>query len=80
MDEPFGTLDHSLKNEIRSEVRRIIRTIQETQHLVTHQIDDATALADRIAVLEKGKLVQIGSSEGFTKHRAACMLLDCLER
>ena len=63
MDEPFSTLDHSLKNEIRSEVRRIIHASGKPCILVTHQIDDATALADRIAVLEKGKLVQIGSSE-----------------
>ncbi|MDG2330573.1 MAG: ABC transporter ATP-binding protein [Flavobacteriales bacterium] len=63
LDEPFSTLDHSLKNEIRSEIKDIIKTSGVSCIIVTHHIDDATSMADRIAILKDGKLIQINTSK-----------------
>ncbi|MBL4704388.1 MAG: ABC transporter ATP-binding protein [Flavobacteriales bacterium] len=61
LDEPFSTLDHSLKNEIRDEVKQIIKDAGISCIIVTHHIDDATSMADRIAILQQGKLIQLAT-------------------
>ncbi len=71
LDEPFGTLDHSLKVTIRKEVKAILEQTGKSCILVTHQIDDATAMADRIAVLKEGKLIQTGTAIELYEHPAS---------
>jgi len=63
LDEPFSTLDHSLKNEIRTEIKEIIKTSGVSCIIVTHHIDDATSMADRIAILKNGELIQMNTSK-----------------
>jgi iron(III) transport system ATP-binding protein len=60
LDEPFANLDASLRARIRSEVAEILRTAGATVVLVTHDQEEALSLADRVAVMEAGRVVQVG--------------------
>ena len=61
MDEPFSSLDKSLRRELRDETRRLVRQQGATTILVTHDTDDALAVSDRIVVLREGRVEQIGT-------------------
>jgi osmoprotectant transport system ATP-binding protein len=56
MDEPFGALDSTTREELRAEFQRIRRHLRQTVVFVTHDRDEAFALGDRVAVLEQGRL------------------------
>ena len=57
LDEPFSNLDAHLQGEIRKELNHIIRKIGITSIFVTHDMEDATSIADKIITIEKGKIV-----------------------
>jgi osmoprotectant transport system ATP-binding protein len=57
MDEPFGSLDPITRAELHREVQRIQTVVRKTIVLVTHDMGEAFALADRIGVVDEGKLV-----------------------
>lgn len=59
MDEPFSNLDTILRDQVREEVRQIIKAMGITAILVTHDTKDAFSTADKIAVMLEGKLLQI---------------------
>jgi iron(III) transport system ATP-binding protein len=59
MDEPFSNLDAMLKDQVREEIRQIIKKTGITAIFVTHDTKDALSTADRIAILHKGYLQQI---------------------
>lgn len=61
LDEPFSNLDAALRRSMREEVRRILRTAGVTGLFVTHDQEEALSLADRIAVMRLGEMVQIGT-------------------
>jgi iron(III) transport system ATP-binding protein len=61
LDEPFSSLDAVLKEQIREEIRIIIKQAGITALLVTHDTKDALATADQVAVMAAGKLLQAGS-------------------
>ena len=61
MDEPFGALDPITRETLRVELSRIHRSTGKTILFVTHDIDEALQLADTIALLRDGKLVQCGT-------------------
>lgn len=63
MDEPFSSLDADLRLAVREHVRRILKTMQATVIFVTHDQDEALYMGDRLAVLQKGHLEQIGAPE-----------------
>jgi osmoprotectant transport system ATP-binding protein len=56
MDEPFGALDSITRQELRTEFQRIRRHLRQTMILVTHDMDEAFALGDRVGVLEGGRV------------------------
>src|SRR5256885_8188829 len=56
MDEPFGALDAITRQELRSEFQRIRRHLRQTVIFVTHDMDEAFALGDRVGVLDGGRL------------------------
>jgi len=56
MDEPFGALDSITRQELRAEFQRIRRHLRQTLVLVTHDMDEAFALGDRVGVLERGRV------------------------
>src|SRR5262249_38370932 len=57
MDEPFGALDPLTRSELHAEFRRIQSRLHKTVIIVTHDMGEAFALADRIGVLDEGRLV-----------------------
>lgn len=59
LDEPFSNLDAHLQNKIRTELKEIIQKADITSIFVTHDIEDARELADRVVFLEKGKIVKV---------------------
>jgi ABC-type Fe3+/spermidine/putrescine transport system ATPase subunit len=60
LDEPLSNLDPSLRERTRTELRELVRRIGITTVLVTHEQEEAFDLADRIALLHRGRLEQIG--------------------
>lgn len=62
MDEPFSNLDEILRVKVRHEIRNILRKSRMTTIIVTHDSQDAFTLADSIAILKDGKVVQNGTS------------------
>lgn len=70
LDEPISNLDASLRETVRTEVRRLQRRLGATMIMVTHDQMDALAVADRIAVLGKGVLQQIGTPEELYRKPA----------
>jgi multiple sugar transport system ATP-binding protein len=63
MDEPLSSLDAKLREELRVELKRIQRQSGATVVYVTHDQVEATTLADRIAILEAGRIQQVGTPE-----------------
>jgi len=63
LDEPLANLDAKLRVELREEVRKIAKRLSITTIYVTHDQEEAMAVADRIAVMNAGKLQQVGRSE-----------------
>jgi iron(III) transport system ATP-binding protein len=61
MDEPLSNLDANLREEMRFEIRRLHEEFKITTVYVTHDQAEAMATSDRIAVLDRGRLVQVGS-------------------
>ena len=61
LDEPFSALDAELRERLRSDVRRIIRAEGVSAILVTHDQEEALSLADQVAVLRQGRVIQVGT-------------------
>ncbi len=61
MDEPFGALDPITRNELQQEFSKLRQELKLTVVLVTHDIMEALLLADRIAVMQNGRLVAVGT-------------------
>lgn len=60
LDEPFGALDVKIRGQLRQALKEIQEKIQVTTILVTHDQDEAFELADRIGVIDRGKLLEVG--------------------
>jgi putative spermidine/putrescine transport system ATP-binding protein len=60
LDEPLSALDAKIRDELRSEIRRIQRQLNITTVYVTHDQEEALALSDRIVVMSKGRMEQVG--------------------
>jgi iron(III) transport system ATP-binding protein len=60
LDEPLSNLDPSLREELRDQIRSIIRELEVTTVFVTHDQQEAFALADRVAIMEAGVCRQVG--------------------
>ncbi|HTT90835.1 MAG TPA: ABC transporter ATP-binding protein [Acidimicrobiales bacterium] len=63
LDEPFSSLDAALRAGVRADVARVLSETGTTSVLVTHDQDEALSLADRVAVLRGGRVVQCASPE-----------------
>lgn len=61
LDEPFSALDASLRTSLRTEVRELLADLGTTSILVTHDQEEALSIADRVAVMRHGELVQVSS-------------------
>ena len=78
MDEPFGALDPVTRAELHGEFRRIQRQVRKTVVLVTHDMREAFALADRIGVLDAGSLVAYETPAALraSTHPVVRILID----
>ncbi len=63
LDEPFSSLDASLRAGLRRDVHEILREVDATAILVTHDQEEALSMADRVAVMRDGRIVQIGEPQ-----------------
>jgi iron(III) transport system ATP-binding protein len=68
LDEPFSNLDAALRTRVRAEVRDILRAAGATAVFVTHDQEEALSLADRVAVMQAGAVLQVGTpNELYTR-------------
>ena len=63
LDEPFSALDPLIRREMQDEFMRLQGMLQKTIVFITHDFDEAIRLADRIAIMYEGEIVQIGTAE-----------------
>ena len=68
LDEPFSNLDTSLRMKVRSDVRRILRAVGVTVIFVTHDQEEALSLADTVAVMFDGQVMQVDTPENLYSH------------
>lgn len=68
LDEPLSNLDAKLRTEMREEIRRIVKENNLTGVYVTHDQEEALSMADRIAILDNGKIAQIGTPEEIYRN------------
>jgi molybdate transport system ATP-binding protein len=76
LDEPFGSLDVTTRGAVRSELRSFLSGCGLPTVLVSHDPVDALAFGDRIAVLEEGRLTQVGSREALLAHPRSPFVAD----
>ena len=70
MDEPFGALDPITRRGLQAEFRDLQRRLGKTVVLVTHDLREAAVVADRLALMDGGRLVQQGVTRDFLDHPA----------
>jgi ABC-type sulfate/molybdate transport systems ATPase subunit len=70
LDEPFAALDAITRTEVRDELARLLCVLDLPTLVVTHAFDDAAALADRIGVIQAGRLLQVASPTTLLDHPA----------
>lgn len=71
MDEPFGALDAITRENLQVEMLRIQKQVRKTTVFVTHDIDEALKLATRIAVMDRGRIIQHDTPENILRHPAS---------
>jgi osmoprotectant transport system ATP-binding protein len=76
MDEPFGAVDPLNRERLQAEFARIQRDLKKTVIFVTHDIDEAVRLADRIAVMREGRLEQYDTPEVLLERPANAFVRD----
>jgi len=70
MDEPFGALDPITREQLQDELKKLQASVQKTIVFVTHDMDEALKLADRIVMMREGAIVQIGAPEDLIRNPA----------
>lgn len=70
LDEPFSALDPLIRREMQDEFLRVQRVLKKTIVFITHDFDEAIRLADRIAIMKDGALIQIASPEELVLNPA----------
>lgn len=63
MDEPFSALDPLIRRQLQKEFLRIWRTLNKSALFITHDLDEAIRIGDRIAIMKDGRFVQVGTPE-----------------
>ena len=76
LDEPFSNLDSSLREDVRSEVRRLLIELGITAVFVTHDQDEAFVVGDRVGVLRDGRLAQVDTPDGLYRRPADPFVAD----
>ena len=78
LDEPFGALDAKVRRELRRWLRQVHDETGVTTIFVTHDQEEALDLADRVAILKDGQLIQVGESQAVYARPATGFVFDFL--
>ena len=70
LDEPFSALDPLIRREMQTELLRLQNVLKKTVVFITHDFDEAIRLADRIAIMKDGAIIQIGTAEELVLNPA----------
>ncbi|ATH93228.1 glycine/betaine ABC transporter ATP-binding protein [Bacillus glycinifermentans] len=70
MDEPFGALDPITRDSLQEEFKKLQKSLNKTIVFVTHDMDEAIKLADRIVILRAGEIVQVGTPDEILRQPA----------
>lgn len=70
MDEPFSALDPLVRKDMQFELLSIQRKLEKTVVFITHDINEAFKLGDRVAIMRDGRLIQVGTPEEMSAHPA----------
>ncbi|KIO74669.1 glycine/betaine ABC transporter ATP-binding protein [Pedobacter lusitanus] len=76
MDEPFGALDNLTRISIRKEFKALDELVKKTVIMVTHDVQEAFEMGDRICLMDKGEIKQIGTPEELLFHPASDFVAD----
>jgi len=71
MDEPLGALDRNLREQMKTEIKRIHNDVGVTVLYVTHDQEEALTMSDRVALMNRGRIVQLGSAEDLYERPAS---------
>jgi sulfate transport system ATP-binding protein len=78
LDEPFGALDAKVRQELRRWLRQLHDEVHITSLFVTHDQEEALEVSDRVAVMNAGKIVQIGTPDEVYNHPATSFVYNFL--
>jgi sulfate transport system ATP-binding protein len=78
LDEPFGALDAKVRQELRRWLRRLHDEVQITSVFVTHDQEEALEVADRVVVMNRGRVEQVGPPDQVYHHPASPFVCDFL--
>jgi len=70
MDEPFGALDPMTRDQLQDDYRQMHDELKLTTVMVTHDMTEALLMSDRIAVMERGKILQVDTPQNLVNHPA----------
>ena len=76
MDEPFSALDPLIRRDMQDELVRLQRELHKTIVFITHDLDEALQLGDRIAILKDGRVIQVGTPEQIITAPADAYIED----
>lgn len=76
MDEPFGALDPITREQLQDELKRLQNSFHKTILFVTHDMDEALKLGDRIVIMQDGEVVQVGAPEDLIRNPANQFVRD----
>ena len=76
MDEPFGAVDPLTRTKLQQELKSLQTRLKKTILLVTHDIDEAFRLADRVLLMQSGRIVQLGAPADLLEHPATSFVRE----
>jgi tungstate transport system ATP-binding protein len=76
LDEPTSNLDVHVRRRFREDLRRVVDNLAATVIIITHEHNEALALAQRVAVIQEGRVVQIGTPEEVFTHPTNAFVAD----
>ena len=76
MDEPFSALDPLIRRQLQDEFIKLSAQVNKTTIFITHDLDEAVRVGDRIAIMRDGRMIQIGTAEDIVMHPADDYVAD----
>lgn len=76
LDEPFSALDPLIRRQLQDQFLELSRTLRKTTMFLTHDLDEAIRLGDRIAIMKDGRIVQVGTPEDIVTRPADAYVAD----